>query len=193
MPNIFSLSRIIIAPIFLLLVVEGGSANIVIACILFVVGALTDYFDGWFARRYHEVTKWGKFFDPLADKFLTTAAFIAFVVLDIIPFWMVAVIIVRDFGTTAMRAYADSVQSSIKTSKSAKFKTFLQMTFIAILLFALLLRHTGAVEAALMDSIIYSDGIYISMLALTLITVWTAIEYLIQNKKLFSTFWSRVV
>jgi CDP-diacylglycerol--glycerol-3-phosphate 3-phosphatidyltransferase len=193
LPNLFSLARIIIAPVFLALVVAGGSGRIVAACVLFVIGAITDYFDGWYARRYHEVTNWGKFFDPLADKFLTTAAFIAFVVVDIIPLWMVMIIIIRDFGTTIMRLYADSVKKSIRTSRSAKIKTFLQMTFISIILVLLLIKHLGIMPLEMINGIIYSDGIYITMLILTAITVWTAIEYLVHNKSLFSTIWSRVV
>jgi CDP-diacylglycerol--glycerol-3-phosphate 3-phosphatidyltransferase len=193
LPNIFSLARILIAPVFLALVIAGGSGQIVAACILFVIGAFTDYFDGWYARRYHEVTKWGKFFDPLADKFLTTAAFIAFVALDIIPMWMVVIIIIRDFGTTFMRGYADSVNHSMKTSKSAKFKTFLQMTFISFILIFLLLKHLGIISVESADAVLFSSGVYFGMLGLTILTVWTAVEYIMVNKNLFSAFWSRIV
>lgn len=181
--NIVSLIRILIAPVFYVLLVSDKPEYIVVACILFIIGAITDYLDGWLARKFHQVTAWGKFFDPLADKFLTTAAFFAFARLEIIPVWMLVVIVIRDFGTTGLRIFADLTGRNIKTSYSAKIKTFLQMLFIAYIMSLLFLKASGlfGIQLVFIDSLIYSEGTLFTMALLTLITVWTFIEYLINN------------
>jgi CDP-diacylglycerol--glycerol-3-phosphate 3-phosphatidyltransferase len=123
---------------------------------------LTDFFDGWFARKYHEVTMTGKFIDPLADKFLTSFAFIAFSIMGIVPFWMTVIIILRDAMTTTMRVVAGSGQLEMKTSWPAKTKTFIQMVFIAIVIF--LLFFTAVIDdnetKAFISSVIFSDITY---------------------------------
>lgn len=187
-PNIISLLRILISPVFFYYIIKEDDGAILLACIFYTIGAITDYFDGWLARKYHEETTLGKFIDPLADKFLTTAAFVAFYVMDIIPLWMVVIIIFRDMLTTFMRLYADSIEKSIKTSWPAKVKTFIQMVFIAIILALILFKSLNIISADFANSIIWSDIIYVSMLILTLLTVWTAVEYLIQNRPVLSRF-----
>lgn len=184
--NIFSLLRIVLSPLFFFLLIFGNNTGIAIAAILFFIAALTDYFDGWVARKYHEVTKTGKFIDPLADKFLTSFAFVAFAIMNILPWWMVIIIILRDLLTTLMRIFQGSGKFSIKTSYAAKTKTFIQMFFIAFLMIMLLMKSILHDQdlVRLIDDIIYSDYIYYTMLFITLLTIWTAIEYLYQNKSL---------
>jgi len=177
----------VLSPVFFLFLIRETFISVRIATIIYIVAAVTDFFDGWLARKYKKETNSGKFLDPLADKFLTTAAFIAFVVMGIVPLWMVIIIIVRDFGTTFLRLHADSQNKPIVTSLSAKIKTTLQMFFIAYILCLIMLKYSSYFEnnQALIDSIIYSDFTFIAMLILTIITVWTLFEYLYQNKLLF--------
>ena len=184
--NIFSLLRIVLSPLFFFLLIFGNNTGIAIAAILFFIAALTDYFDGWVARKYHEVTKTGKFIDPLADKFLTSFAFVAFAIMDILPWWMVIVIILRDMITTLMRLFQGYGKFRIKTSWPAKTKTFIQMFFIAFLMILLLLKSVFHDQdiGSFIDNILYSDYIYYTMLFITLLTIWTAIEYFFQNKSL---------
>lgn len=179
LPNILSLSRIVISPLFFLLVVSQDRTLICLALPLFIVGAITDYLDGWFARRMKAVTGFGKFFDPLADKFLTGAAFLAFVVLSIIPLWMVLVIIFRDVLTTSMRFMPYGKNKSLVTSKPAKVKTLVQMTFIIIILIALFLINCPlwGINTENLISFIYSDFIYYSMLSIVILTLWTLADY----------------
>lgn len=186
-PNIISLTRLFLSPIIFIFLIEETFLSVRIATAIYVIAALTDFIDGWLARKYKKETKTGKFLDPLADKFLTTSAFIAFVVMNIIPLWMVIVIIIRDFGTTFLRLQADSQKMQIETSLSAKIKTTLQMFFIAYILCLLMLKHSSYFEdnQVAIDSILYSDFTYFTMLILTIITVWTLIEYIYQNKLLF--------
>ena len=187
LPNIFSLSRILIAPFCFIAIISEKGIIVETGCILFLIGAITDYVDGWLARKYHDVTSWGKFIDPLADKILTTAAFLAFVILDIMPLWMVLIIILRDIGTTLIRIYADSINESIITSRSAKFKTFVQMTIISIILLLMFIKNL-TIPLVYINNInifIFSNYIYGLMLLLTLLTVWTGAEYIVNNKVIF--------
>ncbi len=179
-PNIISLFRIAISPAFYFFLVSGDHLLVSIGCILFLVGAYSDYLDGMLARKYHDVTPHGIFIDPLADKVLTTAAFVAFVQMGIIDLWMVLIIIVRDFSTTLLRVFGEKADMPIRTSNSAKFKTFLQMVFIGAILMALFLINSFDAEA--LRCLLGSEIVYYSMLILTVLTVWTLVEYLISNR-----------
>jgi CDP-diacylglycerol--glycerol-3-phosphate 3-phosphatidyltransferase len=185
-PNIFSITRGVIAPVFLALLMTGDPALVQVSCILFFLGAITDYFDGWLARKYHWVTSIGVFIDPLTDKILTSAAFIGFYLMGIIDLWMVIIIIIRDFGMTLFRAYADSKGKPVVTSRSAKAKTTLQMLFISYVLILLFIENFNNLYFLRDEAqyLIHSLSIYISMLILTLFTVWTMAEYAFQNKNL---------
>ncbi len=167
------------------MVIDENRAIAASACVLYLIGAITDYFDGMIARKYQIITAEGKFVDPLADKMLTSAAFIAFVQLDIVALWMILIIIIRDFGTTFLRIWAKKIDIRINTSLLAKWKTFIQMIFIAYILTFVFLKNTELISPQIADKIIYSDVTYISMLLLTLFTIWTAIEYVLANKEHF--------
>lgn len=178
-PNILSLSRVLISPVFYIFFVSGKPNLIHWSLVLFTIGAITDYFDGWFARRMKAMTAWGKFFDPLADKFLTTSAFLAFVSLEIIPLWMVVIIILRDFGTTFLRIF-QVAERELQTSRTAKFKTMLQMVFIfAIIIIYSIMQTADTSLRGSLEWFLYSPFVYITMLSITLLTVWSLVEYLL--------------
>ena len=86
--NIVTLLRLFLAPVFLVIVLMGNGEHLVMALFVFAIAALTDWFDGILARRYGEVTPHGAFLDPLADKVLTTSAFVALYMYDVVPLWM---------------------------------------------------------------------------------------------------------
>ncbi len=181
--NILTLSRLFIAPIFLVFALSENPTGITIALILFAFAAISDWGDGYLARKYGEVTEQGEFLDPLADKVLTTSAFVTFYMLDVVPLWMVIVIVLRDFGTTVMRSIADERGHHITTSFHAKIKTFLQMTFIVYGLILLWMSyHLGPDGRSWAFDLLYSDWTYGLMLLITAITVWTALEYLVSNR-----------
>lgn len=193
-PNIISMTRVIISPFFLFMFLSKDNRLIRIACYLFLLGAITDYFDGWFARKYRATTKLGAFFDPLADKVLTTCAFIAFASLDIIPYWMVLVILFRDIGTTILRIFADYSNNNLKTSNSAKLKTALQMIFISVILAFFFIKsyYISTNDIKYFDTLIYSKYTYFSMLGITILTIWTILEYFYYNKSLIIHFLSYI-
>lgn len=186
--NIVTLSRLFIAPIFLVCILAESTANITAALILFAVGAGTDWLDGFLARRYGEVTDHGVFLDPLADKVLTTTAFVALFLLDIMPLWMLIIIVIRDFGTTALRSIADDRGTTMVTSRAAKVKTFLQMLFIcyALLLYWLTKTWDDEVVRQWAQTTLFSTHTYIAIFLITMLTIFTAVMYTITNRHLFS-------
>lgn len=158
--------------------IKGGNTNIRIATLLFFIGATTDYFDGWLARNFDQESKVGKFLDPLADKFLTTAAFFIFYFLDILPIWPIIIIVIRDFGTTFFRLY--DKKSQIKTSFLAKIKTSLQMLFISYIMILMLLQ---TYKFIIFDIVIdYNDLLYSNIniyliIAIAILSIVSLFDY----------------
>lgn len=106
-----------------------------IAAIIFVIASITDKLDGYYARKYHLVTNFGKFLDPLADKLLVMSAFVGLVGLGDIPSWMVIIILAREFAVTGLRLIAVEEGEVIAASRIAQWKTAFQMIAVILLLF----------------------------------------------------------
>lgn len=176
-PNILSTLRLIISPIFFVLLISSNPVFQQVSALLFIIGSISDFLDGYYARKYNLTTKLGRFLDPLADKFLTTSAFIGFVILKIIPFWMVLIIIGRDLIITFLRM---GNGEKIKTSKIAKFKTTLQMLFISYILILIFLKNLfyETQMIAKYNALIFSELTYILMLTLVVLTLITLFDYL---------------
>ncbi|MDZ7344338.1 MAG: CDP-diacylglycerol--glycerol-3-phosphate 3-phosphatidyltransferase [candidate division KSB1 bacterium] len=151
---------------------------------VFIIASLTDWYDGYVARKMGHITKWGKFLDPLADKILILAIFSSLAWLGVIKVWMVAIIVVRDVVVTLLRTYAEWKRRPIVTSNTAKWKTAGQMVAIHLLLLYLLARShalaTG-VTAGWLVWVEQSQAIEHMMLFVTLLTLLTGIQYLIEN------------
>ncbi len=187
LPNQLTILRIILTPIFLVLFLASDPLLKQISLIVFIIAALTDWYDGWLARKFNYITNWGKFWDPLADKILTSAGFLGFVFLKIIPLWMVIIIIVRDFLITGLRAFADYKGHSFPTSQYAKWKTFIQMTFLYYLLIVYVGENTIQIYSGneKIFHLLMQDGfIYFSMLIITIITFHSGVTYLYQSRHL---------
>jgi CDP-diacylglycerol--glycerol-3-phosphate 3-phosphatidyltransferase len=186
--NIVTLSRFFMAPLFLIYMLSGTATGTITALIIFVIAALTDWLDGFLARKYGEVTDHGIFLDPLADKVLTTSAFVALYILDVMSAWMLIIIIARDFGTTAMRSIADDKGMTMQTSYVAKVKTFLQMVVIIVAVLCIALHRSdpdgqlGSYARFMLIYPIISSG----LLLVTLLSVYSLIHYIIVNRRLFS-------
>ena len=129
------------APVFLLLYIQDDLWLRGISLAIFAVAALTDFFDGYIARKYRVESKFGIFLDPLADKFLTIAGFVClpFLSPDQFPWWAIILIVIRDLGITGLRIFADRKNLTMQTRSSAKAKTAIQMIYLyAALLFSFL-------------------------------------------------------
>jgi CDP-diacylglycerol---glycerol-3-phosphate 3-phosphatidyltransferase len=188
--NTLSVFRIALSPVFLLLIISDDAFLRQLSLVVFFIAAVTDWYDGEIARRSGTVTNMGKFLDPLADKFLTSAAFIAFALLEYVPWWMVIVVVFRDLLITVLRSFAESRGAHIVTSKTAQWKTFIQMTVLYYLLLLIVGKDVGWLQGALGDSIAaLLDGtlVYVLMLAVTLFTLFTGVQYVVGNRRFISS------
>lgn len=186
-PNQLTVLRIILTPVFVFLFLSDNPLLKQISVVVYIVAAITDWYDGWLARKFNYITEWGKFLDPLADKVLTSGAFLAFVVLGVLDLWMVLVIIFRDFLITGLRIYADYKKRNFSTSVLAQWKTFLQMAFIYYLLLFYTLRTVESLNQkyeAFFNAVLDKQVVYWSMLFITLFTLITGVMYLFTNRKL---------
>lgn len=193
LPNQLTILRIILTPVFFLLFISGEPQFIQISLGVFILAALTDWYDGWLARKFNYITEWGKFWDPLADKILTSAAFVGFAVIGVLEWWMVSIIVLRDIIITLLRLYAENKGRLFVTSYYAKWKTLLQMVFLYYLLVMYTAINTDAIYAG--NEVIFSylwngNLIYFLMLIITMITVHSGYTYLYSNRKLIRELFS---
>ncbi len=132
LPNSLTLFRIFLVP-FLVVVLLTKYSNF-LGLGIFLVAAITDYFDGYFARRLKQTTRLGTLLDPIADKLLMSAAFISLVELGVARAWMVVIIIGREFAITGLRSIAAHQGVTIEASPLGKTKTIAQVVAIALLI-----------------------------------------------------------
>ena len=173
-PNKLTIARMIIVPflVIFLLTGWGGEANRYMSLTLFVVASVTDWFDGYLARKNNLVTNFGKFMDPLADKLLVCSAMICMIDLKRLSAWFVIIIIAREFIISGFRLIAAENGIVIAANYWGKFKTASQMIMIILL-------------------ILHFDGIFVILeqifiwlsLALTIISL---ITYIWQNRTVLS-------
>ena len=186
-PNIITISRIVVTPVFFWMFLHQNGIISALSCVLFLIAALSDYFDGWYARKYNEVSSYGEFIDPLADKIFIGSAFIAMAILNIIPWFMVWIVISRDIIATLLRQMAIKKNTVMKTSRSAKYKTVYQFIFIFYVQTLIFAKGTGFFDIPVesLNDLIYSDLTWWAMFLVTLFTLYTLIEYIIKNKLMF--------
>ena len=137
LPNKLTIIRFILTPIFMALMMINFPYHYFVAFLVFIAASITDYFDGKIAREQNLITDFGKFLDPIADKALTTAAFIAFCFLRIgvgIE-WVLFIILLREFVVTSVRLAASSNGKVVAANMWGKAKTVLQMVTICVLIF----------------------------------------------------------
>lgn len=183
LPNIVSFTRILAAPFFYFLFISDNPKFVSIACWIFILASITDIIDGWAARRFSVVTRYGEFLDPLADKILTLLALIAFVSKQIIPLWMVLIILIRDILSTTLRIVALWKGSPIETSRSAKVKTTIEMLFISYVLVLIYFQiNVTTINPQEVESIIHSPITYIIALIVTLMALYSLLGYLIRSR-----------
>jgi len=194
LPNQLTVLRIILTPVFLILFLANDPLLKQISLAIYIIAALTDWYDGWLARKFNYITAWGKFWDPLADKILTSGAFLGFVFLNIVPLWMVLIIIFRDFVITGLRVYADYKGHSFPTSYYAKWKTFIQMAFLYYLMIVYVGINTIQIyqgHEKIFNMLMDQNFVYFTMLFITAITFHSGVTYLYKNRHLIISLFSR--
>ena len=133
-PNWLTISRVLSLPVFLLLASLEGRGFGIAAALVFSASAITDFLDGYVARRTGQVSEFGKLLDPIADKIIVASALIMLVHLDRVPAWLVALIISREFAVSGLRAYAGIGGIVMPATFSGKIKTTLQILAVIGLL-----------------------------------------------------------
>lgn len=171
LPNKLTTLRLIMAVPFIYFLQEsdaGGLVYRIIACIIFLIASLTDFFDGYLARKYNLITDFGKIMDPLADKILVISALVIFVYLKYIPPWMSIVVIAREFFISGIRIIAAAKGEVIAAGKLGKYKTTSQMIVIMIMM--------------LLGPNKYN---FYMMLIPVILTLWSGVEYTTKSKHYF--------
>ncbi len=134
LPNMLTLARVFAIPLVMLFIWRGEPRDCVIAAWLYSAATITDFFDGWLARRRGLETVMGKFLDPLADKLIVMAMLCMLVALHRVPAWLVVVILTREMTINGLRAVASSEGLVIQAGQDGKLKTALQMLGVLCLL-----------------------------------------------------------
>ena len=174
-----------LTPIFILSLFSDHYLGQSIALAIFIIASITDAFDGYYARKYNQISPEGEFLDPLADKILVSSAFISFAILGLIEYWMVALIIFRDLFVTGLRMIIESKGRSMETSNIAKAKTASQMAIIIFILIFLGFKGFSISWAIPIFNFIKSyQLIYNFTLIVSLFTVITGISYIYSNRYL---------
>lgn len=200
LPNKLTLLRMVLVPVFIIFTIMDHFWTRFFALFIFIAAGITDLVDGYIARKYGEVTTFGKFMDPLADKMMISAAFIAFVEMREIhvPAWMVVLIISREFLVTGVRLDAASKGKIISAERSGKLKTISQFSSVIAILVILCvnsgLKHFYQLNHT--DLLSFSKWYWAGILLVhlpywlvavaTLITLISGLSYLYGNRHIFA-------
>lgn len=189
--NKLTMLRIFLVPVFLIFIafkaIPYGS---IIATTIFILASLTDQLDGYIARSRNQVTNFGKFMDPLADKLLVTAALVSLVELQLIPSWAAVIIIAREFAVSGLRTIAASEGIVIAASWWGKIKTIIQIIAILLLLFQVNIQSSSSTiefvhNNSFLNVLFLQSPQYFLYLAV-IITVISGIDYFVKNKNAIS-------
>jgi len=182
-PNQLTLLRIILTPLIVYTLTIESLKFRYAAFALFLLASLTDWYDGYIARRFNSVSNWGEFLDPLADKILVLSTFTAFFMIGEIQLWVVLIIAGRDLFITSLRVFAMQTNRPIKTSTFAKWKTAAQMGSIYFILIWLILQQVNAAEASgsLFWSLDAMNLVEKVMYIVVFVTALTWMHYLREN------------
>lgn len=175
-PNFLTLFRIAAAPGIILVLLLPNRFTSILAALLFILASISDYFDGYFARKRGMVSNFGKVMDPVADKLLTSSAFIMLVGLDRVPAWIVCVIIGRELAITGLRVVVVETGRDVSASWLGKYKTGCQIAAIIPLL----------IHYPYFGIHFHAVGSFFLILALVL-TVWSGADYFLRFRKLLES------
>ena len=177
LPNKLTFLRILLIPLFLVLLYLEFPFHMVAALAVFIVASLTDMADGFIARRQHLVTDFGKFLDPLADKVLVMAALLWFVEAGRMAAWCMLLVVAREFAVTALRLVAVGRGKVIAAAWSGKIKTASTMLGVCVML---ILPELPIAP----ETVRVIDALCVTIIVLT--TVYSGLEYFIKNRDAFS-------
>ena len=177
LPNILTMTRIAAIPLMAVLLMSPSQPAGFWAAAVFSLASVTDWLDGYLARRMGIVTIFGKFLDPIADKLIVMAALIMILPFGRVPAWMVLVILGREIIITGLRGIASSEGIVIQASNLGKFKTIFQLVAIIGLLLHYDYNWLFGIEHQLVQVNMHNVGMFFLWIA-TLLTVWSGVDYL---------------
>ena len=170
-PNLLTVLRFILTPVCIYFLIDKDWRYL--ALLVFLIASITDFFDGYFARKYNVVSKVGSFLDPLADKFLVVGMFVSFFYLEeIVDVYILSMVIFRDVFVTILRILMQSKGYTMITSKLSKLKTTIQITVIILLFLG---NHPSFVFGEIF--------LYYIALGMSVLTLYTGFHYLFYNSK----------
>ena len=185
LPNILTMTRIAAIPLLAVLLMYPSRPAGFWAAVVFSLASVTDWLDGYLARRMGIVTIFGKFLDPIADKLIVMAALIMILPFGRVPAWMVLVILGREIIITGLRGIASSEGIVIQASNLGKFKTIFQLVAIIGLLLHYDYNWLFGIEHQLVQVNMHNVGMFFLWIA-TLLTVWSGVDYLARFIKIIA-------
>ncbi len=179
LPNALTVARIAVIPLLALILMSPSRSAGFWAAILFAVASITDWLDGYLARRMGIVTIFGKFLDPIADKLIVMAALIMILPFNRVPAWMVLVILGREIIITGLRGIASSEGIVIHASDLGKYKTIFQIVAILGLVLHYDYNWFFGISHTLLTVNMHNVGMFFLWIA-TILTAWSGVDYLIR-------------
>ena len=168
--NKLTLLRVILIPVYLVIWHLDFAYNNIVALIIFIVASVTDFIDGYVARHYNQVTDFGKFMDPLADKVLVISSMIMFCAMGRFPAWALVIVIAREFAVSGLRMVAVDNGRVIAAGWSGKVKTFATMVCLCI-----------------MHLPIWNWLNWVCIIVIAATTLYSGVEYFVKNKDVLNT------
>jgi len=189
LPNKLTILRIVLAFIFIVFLFLPGLAYKIAALATFLMASATDALDGYLAKKHNQVTDFGRLMDPIADKILILSAFLAFVQMQLVPAWMVIIIIFREAAMTGLRALALTKNKVIVADRGGKHKTAFQVFAIVAILLLIIFKEAGPKLLSFWSQrteIAYKQAIFVLMFITMGLTLVSGISYLLKNKEIYS-------
>lgn len=168
--NKLTMCRVVMIPVFIVLLYLNFTGHLLAALVVFILASITDFVDGYVARHYNQITDFGKFMDPLADKCLVTAAMLWFVEIGQMPAWALLIVIIREFAVSGLRMIASDKGRVIAAGWSGKVKTASTMVCIVIMF----LPIPG-----------WLNTVCVAVIAIT--TLYSGVEYFVLNRDIIAT------
>src|SRR3990167_8506227 len=184
LPNKLTIARIILTGFFLGVIIKPEIYNKCLALLFFSAATITDYLDGYIARKYQLISNFGKIMDPIADKLLVLCAFYSFLLFGLVEPWMFIVIFIREVGVTALRLMVIKKGTVLAAESAGKWKTVVQMVAIYFILLYMIIQssHQFAYLTTYYQKI-WLFTIYILMVAAVFLTVFSGASFLWNNRK----------
>lgn len=185
LPNILTLSRIVLAIVLVFLLEEGSVSGNILGTIVFAIASLTDFYDGYLAKKRGLVSNFGKIMDPVADKILLLSCFGVLAHIGMIAWWMFIVIAIREILVTASRLWAMRQGQVLAAERAGKIKTVVQIVAVSVILLYLVAQQSEYCSFWFYNvQRIWLSANYVLMLAAVILTVYSGIDYFRNKSKI---------